>query len=151
VTPTAVGSTSTSNDRANQEIRLIDFEYAGMNPRAADIGNTFAEFCGMNNLIPDYEKEYPSEMCQNVFLMNYIRANDDSLAGEIDEMTTDGRDLFLSIMRDDIGKHSLISHLGWACWALIQCKTSTIEFEYVAYAKIRMEGYRFFKSRHWPV
>jgi ethanolamine kinase len=151
VTPTAVGSTTSKNDRANKEIRLIDFEYAGMNPRAVDLGNTFAEFCDMNNLKPDYEREYPSEMCQNVFLLNYICASDDVLAEEIDEMTADGKELFLSIMRDVIGKHSLLSHLGWACWALIMSKTSTIEFEYVAYAKIRMDGYRFFKSRHWPV
>ena len=133
-----------------QEIRLIDFEYAGMNPRAADIGNTFAEFSDMNNLTPDYENEYPSESCQNIFFLNYLRVNGDAMSEEFHIMSAESRELFLAKMRDETGKHSLISHLGWACWALIQCKTSTIQFDYVGYAKIRMDGYRLFKARHWP-
>lgn len=149
-TPSSPRSNGKYGTQPKQEIRLIDFEYAGMNPRAADIGNTFAEFSNMNNLIPDYGKEYPSESCQNIFLTNYIRANGDVMSKEFLSMTAANRELFLSKMREEIGKHSLISHLGWACWSLIQCKTSTIAFDYVEYAKIRMDGYHFFKARHWP-
>jgi len=82
--------------------------------------------------------------------LNYLRVNGDAMSEEFHIMSAESRELFLAKMRDETGKHSLISHLGWACWALIQCKTSTIQFDYVGYAKIRMDGYRLFKARHWP-
>jgi len=137
------------DEDAIANIRLIDFEYAGMNPRAADLANTFAEFCDMNNLIPDYARQYPTEHEQDVFFMAYIRENDAALAKELDGMSKDSRDLFLSTMREMVGKYSLFSHLGWACWAVVQYSASSIAFDYITYAKVRMEGYRFFKNRHF--
>jgi ethanolamine kinase len=144
-------TTSSSDKDGNHRVPLqfIDFEYAGMNPRAADIGNTFCEFCDMNNLYPDYTKDYPSDSVQNMFLMSYIHANDDALANTVKDMTPADKDLFLSTMRQEIGKHTLISHLGWAVWSLIQNKQSSIEFDYIRYAEIRMEGYRMFKNQFW--
>jgi len=137
-----------NKDDENIHLQLIDFEYSGMNPRAADIGNTFCEFCDMNNLAPDYAKEYPSTSVQDMFLLSYIRANNESLAKSIqDGMKQDEKDLFLSTMRQEIGKHSLISHLGWAVWALVQNKVSSIEFDYIRYSEIRMEGYFMFKNQ----
>jgi len=133
-----------------RHLQFIDFEYAGINPRAADIGNTFCEFCDMNNLVPDYAKEYPSDTVQNVFIMSYIRANNDALATKVlNDMSQEDRELFLYTMRQEIGKYSLISHLGWAVWSLIQNKQSSIEFDYIRYAEIRMDGYHMFKNIFW--
>ena len=137
-------------DESMADIRLIDFEYADMNPRAADLANTFAEFCDMNNLIPDYKNQYPAASVQDVFLLAYIREYDDALANELEGMNKDAVDAFLSTMRDEIGKYSLLSHLCWASWALLQSSASSIEFDYITYATIRLEGFRFFKTRHWP-
>ncbi|GFH48213.1 hypothetical protein CTEN210_04689 [Chaetoceros tenuissimus] len=140
--------TPKSRCEKSDEIAIIDYEYAGYNPRAADIGNSFAEFCDMNNLIPDYENEYPSDSCQNIFLSTYIRSNDSDLAKKLDDSQEWGQ--FLHVMRDEVGKHSLLSHLGWACWSLIQLKTSSIDFDYLRYAQIRVDGYLLFKAKHWP-
>jgi Predicted choline kinase involved in LPS biosynthesis len=140
---------SDNNNNSLIQLQFIDFEYAGMNPRAADIGNTFCEFCDMNNLIPDYTTEYPCNSIQDMFLQSYIAANDPALDNTLKGMTQSDRDLFLSTMRQEIGKYSLISHLGWAVWSLIQNKQSSIDFDYIRYAEIRMDGYRMFKKIFW--
>jgi thiamine kinase-like enzyme len=119
-------------------LKLIDFEYAALNPRAADISNTWCEHCDMNNLRANYETEYPSELVQTTFLQSYL----DALNVEYDEV-------FLDQMRLRIGQYTLISHLEWAVWALVQRTLSNIEFDYLAYAKHRMEGYDTFKKRYW--
>jgi thiamine kinase-like enzyme len=132
------------------DVRLIDFEYAGMNPRGVDLGNTFAEYCDMNNLIPDYEHQYPTPAVQDAFLSAYIKETDVLLsrAVECEESVMD-KSLFFSTLRDQIGKYSLLSHLGWAAWAVLQSSASSIEFDYMTYAAIRLEGYRYFKSKYW--
>ena len=135
--------------KGEAEIRLIDFEYAGRNPRAADIANTFCEHCDMINLKAEYREQYPSAVKQNSFLRRYVREANLSLEQELD--SSEGSwDEFLTAMREEVGKHTLISHLGWAIWSVAQSRFSGIEFDYLAYAKLRMEGYWFFKRRHWP-
>lgn len=139
-----------SNDDGNESasskagpLRLIDFEYAGLNPRAADIANTFCEFCDMNNMRADYEREYPSEDVQNEFFRAYLKDLDSSslLAGQQEE--------FLTAMRLHVGKYTVLSHLGWAVWSLVQHNLSDIEFDYLAYAQHRMDGYELFKAKFW--
>ena len=138
-----------NDDGVVADVRLIDFEFAGINPRAVDIGNTFAEFCEMTNLAPDYKIQYPSASVQNIFVMAYIRENNHNLAKAVEEMCDEERDLFLVTMREVIQKFSLLSHLGWAFWALAQSSASTIDYDYVTYAKLRIDGYHFFKERQW--
>ena len=131
------------------DVRLIDFEYAGMNPRGVDLANTFTECCDMNNLIPDYQNQYPTPSIQDAFLSAYLKETDVLLsrAVECEESAMD-KNLFFSTLRDQIGKYSLLSHLGWAAWAVLQSSTASIEFDYMTYAAIRLEGYRFFKSKY---
>ena len=50
-------------------MRLIDFEYAGPNHIAYDIGNHFCEFAGIENV--DYS-QYPDEDLQKQWLRNYL-------------------------------------------------------------------------------
>ena len=61
------------------QLRLIDFEYSGINPVAADMGNTFCEYCEMSNLEADYENEYPSTKQQDEFFWYYCQQFDDSM------------------------------------------------------------------------
>jgi len=102
----------------------------------------------MNNLKPDYGAQYPTAEEQNVFLTTYVCENSPELAKQLD-MNGEWDD-FLSVMRKEVGKHSLISHLGWACWSILQNSSSSIEFDYVTYGKLRLQGYRFFKKQFWP-
>lgn len=149
------------DDDDEAPIRLIDFEYAALNPRAADIANTFCEHCDMNNLAADYEAQHPAPEVQNYYLRRYVRRADADLArrlddgdgGDDDDDGKGGRawDDFLAAAREEVGKHALISHLGWAVWALAQKRRGGggIDFDYGAYAALRMEGYRLFKGWFW--
>lgn len=56
----------TTTDR----MRVIDFEYAGPNHLAYDIGNHFCEFAGIENV--DYN-QYPDEDLQKKWLRNYLQ------------------------------------------------------------------------------
>jgi thiamine kinase-like enzyme len=129
------------------DIRVIDFEYAAWNPRAVDIANTFCEYCDMNNICADFEKEYPSDAQQNAFLIPYIRQAQPSLAEQIDKDEIWGA-AFLATIRQEIGRFSLVSHLGWAIWSVIKSKEdSGINFDYIKYAHHRIDGYQFAKEK----
>jgi ethanolamine kinase len=120
------------------DLKLIDFEYSGMHPRAADIANTFCEYCDMNNLKGRWEEEYPTEAQQEEFLDAYLARC------EV-EMDAASRQQF----QHEVNKHALVSHLGWATWSVLQHSLSDIDFDYLAYARHRMDGYRYFKKKYW--
>lgn len=113
-----------------KQISFIDFEYTHMNYALFDIANHFVEYGGVENA--DYNI-YPTRDEQKKWLEIYfqIRGNneqiiDDNLCHLID-------------------KFSALAHLMWGLWALVQSKVSHIDFDYIAYAKLRFEFYE--KSR----
>jgi len=128
-------------------LQLIDFEYASSNARAADIANTFCEHCDMNNLKADYKNEYPTDDDQNVFLKAYVQKVDPALALELEKENGQSWKDFVQVMRYEVGKHTLLSHLAWAIWSIVQHFVSPIEFDFKQYASQRLEGYRYFKDR----
>lgn len=133
---------------ASGSIRLIDFEYAGWNPRAADIANTFCEYCDMNNISADYEKEYPSDEAQNDYLKNYVLQSSPDLAQQLSALQQ--WESFLAPIRSEIGRFSLLSHLGWSIWCIVKAKEeSAIDFDYLAYARHRMDGYYLSKKKYF--
>ena len=123
---------------SDESLKLIDFEYAGYNARVADLANTFCEYCDMNNLQADYATQYPSSQEQDDFLWAYF--------GEIQDAPAN---LQLSAVKREIGKHTLISHLQWTVWSIVQNNSSDIEFDYLEYAKQRMEGYDYIKRLYF--
>jgi len=118
----------------SDEIRLIDFEYAGFNPRGLDIANTWLEHCDMNNLRPDYAGSFPSVGQQRFFLRRYCQ----ECKVEEDLLNTNH---FLEDLRRECLKFTLLSHLNWALWSIIQHDNSEIKFDFLEYAAIRMQGY----------
>ena len=134
---------STSSN-GHGSIRLIDFEYAGWNPRVADLANTFCEHCDMNNICADYEAEYPSEAVQDAFLNAYLQQSE----ADLEAYSNEERKEILQTLRSEIGRFTLLSHLGWAAWSVVMLmEGSAIDFDYMAYAKHRMDGYEFGKKR----
>jgi thiamine kinase-like enzyme len=130
----------------DKTIRLIDFEYAGWNPRAADIANTFCEYCDMNNLCADYEREYPSRSQQNDYLLSYVRHADSNLAAQLTQIQQ--WEPFLATLRAEVGRFSALSHLAWSIWSVVKSReSSNIDFEYMVYARHRMDGYQFAKQQ----
>jgi thiamine kinase-like enzyme len=119
-------------------IHLIDFEYAGWNPRATDLANTLCEFCDMDNLQGDIEKDYPSIQIQNEFLRAYLEAS----------CLEQPSDAVLRVLRHEIGRFTLVSHLGWAAWSGIMAK-SAIVYDYTQYAQLRMYRYELHKEHYF--
>jgi thiamine kinase-like enzyme len=130
-----------------ESIKLIDFEYAGWNPRAADLANTFCEFCDMNNICAKYEVEYPSVETQNAFLMAYLKEANPNWFASVEDDEQALLENVLPVLRHEVGRFTLLSHVGWTVWSLVKDQdTSGIEFDYIKYAHHRMDGYRLFKS-----
>lgn len=60
---------------------------------------------------------------------------------------TNAYDQFLRDFAVDVDLHALVSHLQWTVWAIVQKNVSVIDFDYVAYAKLRWEGYEWLKAK----
>lgn len=135
-----------NSDQETTKIQVIDFEYAGFNPRAVDMANTFCEHCDMNNIQADYAKEYPSEQAQNAFVQSYIR-NLSLSSGPVSSPTNLEDAAFLEAARTEIGRYTLVSHMSWAIWSIVQSHMSDIHFDYLKYAEHRHEGFEFMKAK----
>lgn len=108
------------------ELVVIDFEYAGYNPRALDIVNHFCEW------MYDYhgdepammvEANYPTTEQQLTFLSSYSNEDAYTLMKEVEEW-------------------KMACHLFWGLWGLIQASQSEIDFDYFYYSVQRMNAFR---------
>lgn len=116
-------------DDATGALNLIDFEYAGYSLRGYDIANHFNEWCGFEC---EWER-YPTAEQQNAFFTAYLGSG---------AATTEG----LAAMRREAAAFSLASHLFWGLWAVVQAKHSTVDFDYLSYAELRLAEYRHVKE-----
>ena len=110
----------------NEKVKLIDYEYSCILPRAFDIANHLCEYEGLesDNFI------YPDKDIRISLIKNYIE----------EEIKYNG--LFLKI----IDYYSLISHYYWGCWSLIQAKISNIDFDYKKYGENRFKMFIYYKQ-----
>lgn len=108
------------------EIKLIDYEYSCILPRAFELANHLCEYSGLdlNNYI------YPDKNTRISLIKEYIQ-ND-----------TEYKDIYLEI----IDYYSLISHYYWGCWSLIQEGISTIDFDYKKYGENRFRMFIYYKN-----
>ena len=66
----------------------------------------------------------------------------------ISELRAKGQyETFLKELSLDVYRHSLVSHLFWSVWSVIQAHVSSIDFDFTEYAKVRMMGYGMFKMK----
>uniref|UniRef100_A0A9L0TJB7 ethanolamine kinase n=1 Tax=Equus caballus TaxID=9796 RepID=A0A9L0TJB7_HORSE len=115
-------------DSAKGHVRFIDYEYAGYNYQAFDIGNHFNEFAGVSEV--DYCL-YPAQETQQQWLRYYLQAQKGRAVTprEVERLYV------------QVNKFALASHFFWALWALIQDQFSTIDFDFLRYAVIRFNQY----------
>jgi thiamine kinase-like enzyme len=147
---TAPTSCKDSSSSKLASVHLIDFEYSGWNPIAADIANTFCEYCEMSNLRANYELEYPSRHQQDLFFWHYVRRADPALADTLtnNECSRNDWDVFSTTLQREVGRFSLLSHLSWAAWSIIKSfEEDGVDFDYMAYAAHRMDGYAWAKDK----
>ncbi|XP_027726487.1 ethanolamine kinase 2 [Vombatus ursinus] len=117
-------------------VRFIDYEYAGYNYQAFDIGNHFNEFAGVNEV--DYSL-YPSRETQLRWLNYYLQAHKQLCKEGWGGTAVTPREVEKLYVQ--VNKFALASHLLWAFWALIQNQFSTIDFDFLRYAVIRFNQY----------
>ncbi|XP_036373411.1 ethanolamine kinase 1 [Megalops cyprinoides] len=114
-------------------VKFIDYEYAGYNYQAYDIGNHFNEFAGVNEV--DYSK-YPGRELQLQWLRAYLEAYKEYKDQGADVTHTEVEVLYVQVNR-----FALASHFFWGLWALIQAQYSTIDFDFLGYAVLRFSQY----------
>ncbi|GFY48398.1 ethanolamine kinase 1, partial [Trichonephila inaurata madagascariensis] len=121
-------------NKEKEEVTFIDYEYADYNYQAFDIGNHFCEFAGVEKFDP---KLYPDKEFQMRWLKEYLEAwyleNDKSLEDVTEEIV---EDFYIQV-----NKFALAAHLLWGTWGLIQSAHSTLDFDFLGYAKDRLDEY----------
>ncbi|CAN0564832.1 unnamed protein product, partial [Ectocarpus sp. 12 AP-2014] len=97
-------------------VSLIDYEYAGYNPRGFDVGNHFCEWMADYSTaephVLDLER-YPSRQERRTFSRAYLGAMN---GVPHEEVNADDVEDFVK----EADAYSLASHLLWAMWALLQ-------------------------------
>ncbi|XP_048124431.1 ethanolamine kinase 1 [Alosa alosa] len=114
-------------------VKFIDYEYAGYNYQAYDIGNHFNEFAGLSDV--DYSL-YPGRCLQLQWLRAYLEAYKEH-KGQGGLVT----DTEVEVLYVQVNRFALASHFFWGLWALIQAQYSTIDFDFLGYAILRFSQY----------
>lgn len=123
-------------DPSQSSVTFIDYEYAGLNYQAFDIGNHFAEFAGVSTV--DYSL-YPDKDLQFKWLEIYLEEYNALQAGLSPPTKVVPKDVEKLYIQ--VNKFALASHFLWVLWALVQSEHSAIEFEFFEYATIRLKEY----------
>lgn len=126
-------------DQVTNKVHFIDFEYSAFNFQCFDLANHFCEYSGQ---IPFELDRYPDKNHQLVWIAQYLKFYDEFTGNE--QSITEERIEQLYIQ---VCKSSLASHLLWGCWALLQSQYSTIDFDFLFYAKARLNAYLKFKDK----
>ncbi len=113
-------------DEKREKISFIDFEYTHLNYYLYDIANHFVEYAGVENA--DFNL-YPTHDEQKRWLKIYFQTR------PINEQIIDDNLCHL------IDQFSALSHLMWGLWALVQSRLSQLDFDYINYAKQRLDCY----------
>jgi len=116
-------------DHENDVIKIIDYEYLSPNPAAYDLANHFNEYAGCTNV--NYAN-VPCETYQKWWLSEYLTV----FYGA--EKVTDElvQEWFVSVQY-----MQPLSHLLWGCWSMAKAELGDIHFDYIAYAKLRLDQY----------
>ncbi|XP_048401606.1 ethanolamine kinase 1-like isoform X2 [Stegostoma tigrinum] len=114
-------------------VKFIDYEYTGYNYQAYDIGNHFNEFAGVSEL--DFSM-YPPKELQLEWLKSYLEVFKECSGRE--PLVTDLEVLRLYVQ---VNKFALASHFSWGLWAVLQARYSTIDFDFLRYARERFKQY----------
>jgi thiamine kinase-like enzyme len=136
---TQYGNILRMNDE-DSEIVLVDYEYAGYNFAAFDIGNHWCEWTANYHAedpaLLHFEK-YPTHEEQLRFVRAYIRERENSK-----NLTNEDLEEKAEALASDSRKWSVASHLMWGLWGLVQASQSEIEFDYYKYAMQRLGAFR---------
>jgi len=129
---------------------FIDFEYGGFNYLSYDIANHFNEHTGVDAVLD--HSLYPDRQYQIQWLTIYLKHSKALKAGidlkDSDSVSSiDVSDDELEILYADVQRQSILSDLMWGLWSIRQAEVSTIDFDFIAYAISKLEGFYIKKKR----
>ncbi|KAM7534247.1 hypothetical protein Aperf_G00000109108 [Anoplocephala perfoliata] len=120
------------------EIHFIDFEYSGYNKVCYDIANHFCEYSGMADYDPT---KYPSREMQREWVRAYLQAFKKNSGNSMDLSPSE-----IEEWLDEIQNFTLLCHLYWGIWSIVQSQRSKLSFNYVGYALARLNEYKRLKE-----
>lgn len=120
-------------NKEKNDVTFIDYEYADYNYQALDIGNHFCEFAGVDKYEPNL---YPDKEFQMKWLKEYLEA-----WYLVNGYSSNVVEEAVEVLYIQVNKFSLAAHLFWGTWALIQSAHSTLDFDFLGYAKERIDEY----------
>ena len=77
---------------------------------------------------------------ENMFQFSVVK----NASGSPSEIVTDEE---LDSMYREANEYALASHLFWGVWAVLQAEHSNVDFDYLLYARQRINAYYSFKRR----
>jgi len=149
---------------AEDEIRMIDFEYAAYNHRGFDISQHFNEYCYDYDVTepPFFKKDasaYPSREQQMTFYRSYLQtladiekkgakpeqkrktSSSQQVDTKLESECLEFDEMELEELYRETNVFSLFTHLVWTLWALRQATLSKIQFGFSEYAVDRAQHY----------
>ncbi|KAI7903354.1 kinase-like domain-containing protein [Cokeromyces recurvatus] len=124
----------------SNELVIVDFEYAGYNPRGFDIANHFCEWTY------DYHSDNPAEMKMDQFptyeeQIRFLKAYLDTQSKHNNSNIIDNS-LTPERLQKETSMWLMATHLSWGLWGLIQANQSEIDFDYFLYSMQRLNAFR---------
>ncbi|GMP41068.1 hypothetical protein CsSME_00011288 [Camellia sinensis var. sinensis] len=120
-------------DETAKSITIIDYEYASYNHVAYDIANHFCEMAANYHTetphILDYSK-YPGLEDRQRFMRIYLSCSGNQPS-----------DTKIRQLIEDVEKYTLANHLHWGLWGIISEHVNEIDFDYMEYARQRLQQY----------
>ncbi|KAL0950811.1 hypothetical protein HGRIS_007575 [Hohenbuehelia grisea] len=130
----------------HRQIIVVDFEYASPNPASFDIANHFHEWTAAYDSATPHlldPARYPTPAQRQNFYAAYL-----AHAARLGAPLIADRKHELALLERQVCAWSPASHAMWAVWGIVQARenveseTKEPEFDYIGYAKCRMEGFR---------
>ncbi|XP_069753849.1 ethanolamine kinase 1-like isoform X3 [Narcine bancroftii] len=112
-------------NEAKGDVKFIDYEYAGYNYQAYDIGSHFNEFAGLSEL--DFSL-CPTQEMQFEWLKSYLEVSKEFSSSEPEVTELEVQKLYVQV-----NKFSLASHIFWGLWGILQSRYSTIDFDFLRF------------------
>ncbi|KAF3940291.1 hypothetical protein ABW19_dt0200176 [Dactylella cylindrospora] len=119
-------------DENDVQVTFIDYEYAIPTERGFDIANHFSEWTGFDC---DYN-QIPTSSARRDFIKSYLQSYQ-TFKGNSKAV----EDAEVQKVMDEVDSFRGIPGFYWGIWALIQAEISQIDFDYAAYAELRLEEY----------
>lgn len=125
---------SAADPSSGETVSFIDYEYATPSPAAFDIANHLAEWGGFDC---DFSV-LPTRSVRLEFVREYIRSYFSHLGQETlkESLEAEAQKLF-----EEVDAFRGLPGFYWGIWSLIQATISQIDFDYAAYAEIRLGEY----------